>query len=55
MDYLHRAGRCGRDGSKAVCASIITENDLPKIKMLQKTFGINMLQKKLYQGKVVRK
>lgn len=55
MDYLHRAGRCGRDGSQAVCASIITENDLPKIKMLQKTFGINMLQKKLYQGKVVRK
>ena len=36
MDYLHRAGRCGRDGSKAVCASIITENDLPKSRCFRK-------------------
>ncbi len=55
VDYLHRAGRCGRNGSKAVCASIITEGELTKIKMIQKAFGINMLPKKLYQGKVVRK
>lgn len=55
VDYLHRAGRCGRDGSKAVCASIITTSDLGKIKLCQKTFNVNMLQKKLYQGKVVRK
>ncbi len=55
VDYLHRAGRCGRDGSKAVCASIITENELEIVKQIQKTFSVNMLQKKLYQGKVVRK
>lgn len=55
VDYLHRAGRCGRDGSKAVCASIITSGELNRIKMCQKTFNVNMLQKKLYQGKVVRK
>ena len=54
-DYLHRAGRCGRDGSKAICASIVTEKDLPRIKACQKTFNVNMLAKKLYQGKIVRK
>ena len=55
VDYLHRAGRCGRDGSKAVCASVITENDIPRIKAVQKTFRVNMMPKKLYQGKIVRK
>lgn len=55
VDYLHRAGRCGRDGGKAVCASVITENDIPRIKAVQKTFRVNMMPKKLYQGKIVRK
>lgn len=55
VDYLHRAGRCGRDGSKAISASIICENELSKIKSIQKTFTLNFLQKKLYQGKIVRK
>ena len=30
-DYLHRAGRCGRNGNSGVCISIITENELNKI------------------------
>ena len=55
VDYLHRVGRCGRDGNKAVCASVITENDIPRIKAVQKTFRVNMMPKKLYQGKIVRK
>lgn len=55
VDYLHRAGRCGRNGKKAVCASIITEGEANKIKTYQKTFNVNIHQKKLYQGKVVRK
>ncbi len=55
VDYLHRAGRCGRDGSKAVCASIITDNELQSVKACQKAFGINFLPKKLYQGKIVRR
>lgn len=53
-DYLHRCGRCGRDGQKAVCISIITENELKNVKACQKAFGINMLRKKFYQGKIVR-
>lgn len=54
-DYQHRAGRCGRNDNPGICVSIITENELPKIKKLQKQFNINMLQKKLYNGKLVSK
>lgn len=54
VDYLHRCGRCGRDGNKAICMSIITENELSNVKACQKAFGINMIKKKLYQGKIVR-
>jgi superfamily II DNA/RNA helicase len=53
VDYQHRAGRCGRNGNTGICISIITENELPKIKKLQKEFGINMIKKKLYNGKLV--
>ena len=54
-EYLHRAGRCGRNDQKGTCISIITENELPKIKAYQKEFHINIVQKKLYQGKLVSK
>lgn len=54
-EYLHRAGRCGRNGKNGLCISIITENELDKIKKYQKQFNINILQKRLYQGKIVAK
>jgi superfamily II DNA/RNA helicase len=54
-EYLHRAGRCGRNGQQGICISIITENELAKIKSYQKEFNINMVQKKLYQCKLVSK
>lgn len=54
-DYLHRAGRCGRNGQQGLCISIITENEIDKIKSYQKEFNINIIQKKLYQGKLVGK
>jgi superfamily II DNA/RNA helicase len=54
-EYLHRAGRCGRNGNEGICISIITENELNKIKKYQKDFKINILQKRLYQGKLVAK
>lgn len=54
VDYLHRAGRCGRDGADSICASIITESELDKIKSIQKAFAVNIIKKKLYQGKVVK-
>ena len=55
IDYLHRAGRCGRHGQESICASIVSDNELSKIKSIQKAFGTNMMQKKLYNGKIVRK
>lgn len=54
-EYLHRAGRCGRNGNEGLCVSIITENELPKIKKYQKEFNINILQRRLYNGKLVAK
>lgn len=54
-EYLHRAGRCGRNGKSGLCISIITENELNKIKKYQKDFHINIVQKRLYQGKIVAK
>ena len=55
VDYLHRAGRCGRVGAHGICASIITDNQRANIKAIQKAFGVNMLEKTLYQGHIVRK
>lgn len=54
-EYLHRAGRCGRNGEKGLCISIVTENELPKLRKYQKTFRINLVQKRLYNGKLVAK
>lgn len=54
LDYLHRAGRAGRNGEKGISISIITKEELAKIKMIQKAFGINIVAKKMYQGKIVR-
>lgn len=53
-DYLHRCGRCGRNNQKGICISIVTENELEHIKTYQKTFGINILKKKLYKGTLVK-
>ncbi len=55
IEYQHRAGRCGRNGNIGLCISIITENELSKIKKYQKLFHVNFVQKKLFQGKIVGK
>lgn len=54
-EYIHRCGRCGRNGNTGTCISIITDNELNKIKSYQKAFHINIVTKKLYQGKLVAK
>ena len=54
-DYLHRAGRCGRNGNSGVCISIITENELNKIKQYQKQFNINIVARLHDNGKLKTK
>ncbi len=54
-EYIHRCGRCGRNGNTGTCISIITDNEINKIKSYQKAFHINIVTKKLYQGKLVAK
>lgn len=54
MDYLHRAGRAGRGMEKGLSVSIVTKEELTRIKSYQKAFGINILPKKMYQGKIVK-
>ena len=54
-EYVHRAGRCGRNGKAGTCISIITDGELNKVKKFQKDLSINMVQRDLYQGKLVAK
>lgn len=54
LDYLHRAGRTGRSTEKGLSILIITKEELPRIKAIQKAFAINIVPKKMYQGKIVR-
>lgn len=54
-EYQHRAGRCGRNGKKGLVISIITDNELSKIQGYQKEFKINIIQRKLFKGKLVAK
>ncbi|WP_034440039.1 DEAD/DEAH box helicase [Clostridium ihumii] len=53
MDYIHRAGRCGRGQNRGVCASIITENEKPMITKIKNKFSIDIDLKELYFGNVV--
>ena len=54
-EYQHRAGRCGRNGMQGICISVITPNEVDKIKAYQKEFGINVIQRRLFKGKLVAK
>lgn len=52
-DYLHRAGRTGRNGSTGMVLSIVTEKELSRIKKFEKSFKIVIQPKKLYKGEVL--
>lgn len=49
-DYLHRAGRCGRNLKKGQCISIITPSEMQRIKIYQSDFKISFIEKKLEKG-----
>ena len=53
LDYLHRAGRTGRNGLAGQAVSIITPHELNLIKIYEKKFGITFHAKKMFQSKVM--
>ncbi len=52
-DYLHRAGRTGRNGNPGVAVSIVTERELPLIRQYEKAFNIKIAAKSMYKGEIV--
>ncbi len=49
-EYLHRAGRCGRNNEKGICISLVTVNEVSKIKDLERRFKIQFTEAKLKKG-----
>lgn len=52
-DYLHRAGRTGRKGNSGMAISIVTERELPLIKLYEKVLKVSFTPKSMYMGKIV--
>jgi len=53
-DYLHRAGRTGRVGKTGLVVSIVTEREIPLVKMYEKTFKIEITQSDMNRGIIVK-
>lgn len=49
-DYVHRAGRAGRNGNKGLVVSIATERELQFMNKHEKALGINIIHKEMYKG-----
>lgn len=52
-EYLHRAGRTGRNGKRGANLLIITKEELPLLKKIEKKFGLSITQMKMNNGKLV--
>lgn len=52
-DYLHRAGRTGRNGNSGVAVSIVTQREMPLVRAYEKAFNIHLAPKEMYEGKVI--
>lgn len=52
-DYLHRAGRCGRNGREGMSISIVTKKELSLLGACQKAFGIHMQECVLKKGRLL--
>jgi superfamily II DNA/RNA helicase len=53
LDYLHRAGRTGRNGLKGQAVSIITPRELGLIGLYEKKFNIRFCARKMFRGKIM--
>ncbi|MFA6309195.1 MAG: DEAD/DEAH box helicase [Clostridia bacterium] len=54
-DYLHRVGRCGRNGNQGFAISIVTEKELRILKLYQKSMGIEFKQIDMSNGEIKEK
>ncbi len=53
MEYLHRAGRTGRNGNEGMAISIVAENEIPLIKQYEKELRVSIIPKSMYNGVIV--
>lgn len=52
-DYLHRAGRTGRNGSTGCAVSIVTERETALLRMYEKALKITVHAKKMFKGEII--
>lgn len=52
-DYLHRAGRTGRNGKAGVAVLIITSRELQLIRTYEKALNIKIAAKSMYKGNII--
>lgn len=52
-DYLHRAGRTGRNGKPGVAVTIVTDRELQRIRQYEKALKIKISGKYMYKGKIL--
>ena len=52
-DYLHRAGRTGRNGKTGISISIVDKREISKIKKIEKAFNIEITVKDMYKGQII--
>ncbi len=52
-DYLHRAGRTGRNGSTGSAISIVTERETALLRMYEKALKITVHPKKMFKGEII--
>lgn len=53
MEYLHRAGRTGRNGNTGMTISIATEKEIEFIKQYEKELNIKITPKSMFNGAMV--
>lgn len=52
-DYVHRAGRTGRNGRAGISVLIVTERELSKVKSYERALNIKIFEKDMYKGNIV--
>jgi superfamily II DNA/RNA helicase len=52
-DYLHRAGRTGRNGNAGIAVSIVTSRELQMLRTYEEAFMIKFTAKDMYKGNII--